>query len=129
MLLLFLTIIELKSQTPLSRAIEKGDDTIVEILLKNGAQPDLEDQNGWRFPSHDIWDKYSSYLPNSLEVITLLNSCDLHSVDTVCAMDKIGEYYFGTARFDEAMQWNEQTLVGKEKALGEDHPPEWSGLI
>ncbi|KAF3194143.1 hypothetical protein TWF225_008307 [Orbilia oligospora] len=34
--------------TPLSRAIQKGDDNIVELLLKNGAQPDLEDGYGCR---------------------------------------------------------------------------------
>jgi ankyrin repeat protein len=32
----------------LSRAAEKGDKAVVELLLKNGAQPDLEDQMGWR---------------------------------------------------------------------------------
>jgi ankyrin repeat protein len=30
----------------LSRAAEKGDEVIVELLLKNGAQPDLEDADG-----------------------------------------------------------------------------------
>jgi ankyrin repeat protein len=29
----------------LSRAAEKGDKAVVELLLKNGAQPDLEDEN------------------------------------------------------------------------------------
>jgi ankyrin repeat protein len=28
----------------LSRAAEKGDKAVVELLLKNGAQPDLEDE-------------------------------------------------------------------------------------
>jgi ankyrin repeat protein len=31
----------------LSRAAEKGDEAVVELLLKNGAQPDLEDENKW----------------------------------------------------------------------------------
>ena len=30
----------------MSRAAEKGDKPVVELLLKNGAQPDLEDGNG-----------------------------------------------------------------------------------
>ena len=30
----------------MSRATEKGDKAVVELLLKNGAQPDLEDKNG-----------------------------------------------------------------------------------
>ena len=29
----------------MSRAAEKGDKAVVELLLKNGAQPDLEDWN------------------------------------------------------------------------------------
>ena len=29
----------------MSRAAEKGDKAVVELLLKNGAQPDLEDEN------------------------------------------------------------------------------------
>jgi ankyrin repeat protein len=31
----------------LSRAAEKGDKAVVELLLKNGAQPDFEDEKGW----------------------------------------------------------------------------------
>jgi ankyrin repeat protein len=30
----------------LSRAAEKGDEAVVELLLKNGAQPDFEDEDG-----------------------------------------------------------------------------------
>jgi len=30
----------------LSRAAEKGDKAVVELLLQNGAQPDLEDADG-----------------------------------------------------------------------------------
>jgi ankyrin repeat protein len=30
----------------LSRAAEKGDEAVVELLLKNGAQPDLADADG-----------------------------------------------------------------------------------
>jgi hypothetical protein len=30
-----------------SRAVEKGDETIVELLLEYGAQPDLEDGELW----------------------------------------------------------------------------------
>jgi ankyrin repeat protein len=30
----------------LSRAAEKGDERIVKLLLKNGAQPDFEDEDG-----------------------------------------------------------------------------------
>ena len=30
----------------MSRAAEKGDKAVVELLLKNGAQLDLEDENG-----------------------------------------------------------------------------------
>jgi ankyrin repeat protein len=30
----------------LSRAAEKGDKAVVELLLKNGAQPDFEDEAG-----------------------------------------------------------------------------------
>ncbi|KAK6516739.1 hypothetical protein TWF506_006631 [Arthrobotrys conoides] len=33
-------------RTPLSRAAEKGDEAIVELLLKNGARPDLKDKSG-----------------------------------------------------------------------------------
>jgi ankyrin repeat protein len=29
----------------LSRAAEKGDKAVVELLLENGAQPDMEDEN------------------------------------------------------------------------------------
>ncbi|KAH7308913.1 ankyrin repeat-containing domain protein [Stachybotrys elegans] len=32
--------------TPLSRAAEKGDEKIVELLLKHNAQPDLKDKSG-----------------------------------------------------------------------------------
>ena len=30
----------------MSRAAEKGDKAVVELLLKNGAQPDFEDEKG-----------------------------------------------------------------------------------
>ena len=30
----------------MSRAAEKGHEAVVELLLKNGAQPDLEDEDG-----------------------------------------------------------------------------------
>ena len=30
----------------MSRAAERGDERVVELLLKNGAQPDFEDKNG-----------------------------------------------------------------------------------
>jgi ankyrin repeat protein len=30
----------------LSRAVEKGDERVVKQLLKNGARPDFEDDNG-----------------------------------------------------------------------------------
>jgi len=33
-------------RTPLSRAAEKGDKVVVELLLKNGAQPELKDLDG-----------------------------------------------------------------------------------
>jgi len=36
----------LQKRTPLSRATEKGDKAVVELLLKHGPQPDLEDENG-----------------------------------------------------------------------------------
>jgi ankyrin repeat protein len=38
----------------LSRAAEKGDKEVVELLLKNEAQPDLEDENGWTALSRAI---------------------------------------------------------------------------
>ena len=31
----------------MSRAAENGDKAVVELLLKNGAQPDFEDEKGW----------------------------------------------------------------------------------
>ena len=31
----------------MSRAAEIGDKAVVELLLKNGAQPDFEDEMGW----------------------------------------------------------------------------------
>jgi ankyrin repeat protein len=31
----------------LSRAAEEGDETVVKLLLKNGAQPDIEDEDRW----------------------------------------------------------------------------------
>jgi ankyrin repeat protein len=31
----------------LSQAAENGDKAVVELLLKNGAQPDLEDEDRW----------------------------------------------------------------------------------
>ena len=31
----------------MSQAAEKGDKAVVELLLKNGAQPDFEDEKGW----------------------------------------------------------------------------------
>ncbi|KAF3180356.1 hypothetical protein TWF225_007227 [Orbilia oligospora] len=34
--------------TPLSKAIEGGDDAIVELLLANGARPEVEDRHGWK---------------------------------------------------------------------------------
>jgi ankyrin repeat protein len=38
----------------LSRAAEKGDKAIVELLLKNRAQPDLEDEYRWTALSRAI---------------------------------------------------------------------------
>jgi ankyrin repeat protein len=38
----------------LSRAAEKGDKAVVELLLKNGAQSDLEDENRWTALSRAI---------------------------------------------------------------------------
>ncbi|KAF3159716.1 hypothetical protein EYR41_011580 [Orbilia oligospora] len=35
-------------KTPLSKAIEGGDDAIVELLLANGARPEVEDRHGWK---------------------------------------------------------------------------------
>jgi len=35
-----------RTRTPLSRAAEKGDEPVVELLLENGAQPDFEDGDG-----------------------------------------------------------------------------------
>ena len=40
--------IESQCQTPLSRAAEKDDETVAELLLKYGAQPGLEDKDGWK---------------------------------------------------------------------------------
>ena len=31
----------------MSRAAEEGDETVVKLLLKNGAQPDIEDEDRW----------------------------------------------------------------------------------
>ena len=38
----------------MSRAAENGNEAVVELLLKNGAQPDLEDENGWTALSRAI---------------------------------------------------------------------------
>jgi ankyrin repeat protein len=38
----------------LSRAAEKGDKAVVELLLKNKAQSDWEDENGWTALSRAI---------------------------------------------------------------------------
>ena len=38
----------------MSQAAENGDKAIVELLLKKGAQPDLEDENGWKALSRAI---------------------------------------------------------------------------
>ena len=38
----------------MSRAAENGDKAVVELLLKNGAQPDLEDVNTWTALSQAI---------------------------------------------------------------------------
>jgi ankyrin repeat protein len=38
----------------LSRAAEKGDKAVVELLLKNGAQSDSEDENRWTALSRAI---------------------------------------------------------------------------
>ena len=38
--------IKSQCQTPLSRAAEKDDETVAELLLKYGAQLDLEDKDG-----------------------------------------------------------------------------------
>ena len=38
----------------MSRAAEKGDKAVVELLLKNGAQPDLEDEYRWTALSRAI---------------------------------------------------------------------------
>ena len=31
----------------MSRAVEKGDERVVKLLLESGAQPDFEDEKGW----------------------------------------------------------------------------------
>jgi ankyrin repeat protein len=36
---------KIRVKTPLSQAAENGDKVVVELLLKNGAQPDFEDGN------------------------------------------------------------------------------------
>ena len=38
----------------MSRVAEKGDKAIVELFLKNGAQPDLDDWNRWTALSRAI---------------------------------------------------------------------------
>jgi ankyrin repeat protein len=38
----------------LSRAAEKGDKAVVELLLKSGAQPDLTDEDRWTALSRAI---------------------------------------------------------------------------
>jgi ankyrin repeat protein len=35
-----------KITTPLSHAVGNGDEEVVKLLLENGAQPDLEDEDG-----------------------------------------------------------------------------------
>ena len=40
--------IKSQCQTPLSRAVEKDDETVAALLLKYGAQPDLKDKDGWK---------------------------------------------------------------------------------
>ncbi|KAN0085202.1 hypothetical protein V8E54_001669 [Elaphomyces granulatus] len=40
--------IKSQCQTPLSRAVEKDDETVAALLLKYDAQPDLEDKAGWK---------------------------------------------------------------------------------
>ena len=44
----------------MSRAAERGDEAVVELLLKNGAQPDLEDENRWTALSRAIENGYAA---------------------------------------------------------------------
>jgi len=50
----------------LSRAAEKGHMEVVELLLKNGAQPDLEDARGQTPLSRALYEKKA-------DVVDLLN--------------------------------------------------------
>jgi len=53
-------------RTPLSRAAEKGDKAVVELLLKSGARPDLKDPEGHTPLSR-------ATLKNKADVVQLLN--------------------------------------------------------
>jgi ankyrin repeat protein len=55
----------------LSRAAENGNKAVVELLLKNGAQPDLEDEEGYT-PLLRASDE------GNTDIVQLLNrACDL----------------------------------------------------
>jgi ankyrin repeat protein len=50
----------------LSRAAEKGNKAVVELLLKNGAQPDFEDAEGQTPPSRALHE-------GNFDIVQLLN--------------------------------------------------------
>ncbi|KAF3311286.1 hypothetical protein TWF173_008432 [Orbilia oligospora] len=55
-------------------------------------------------------------------MVTSINNFDSAGVNNLTTVRRIGSYYCDITRYDEAMNWYQRTLAGKEKALGKDHP-------
>ncbi|KAK6345776.1 hypothetical protein TWF718_007682 [Orbilia javanica] len=129
------TAIVILERSSLVRRTQNGE-VWVHDLFKELLQGKLKDEERQEFvrcagkiisgafpPSrHETWKICNSYLPHSLEVMALLDSCDLHTAETFETMHAIGEYYNDIGRYDDSLQWLERTIVGQEKILGKDHP-------
>ncbi|KAF3931148.1 Nephrocystin-3 [Dactylellina cionopaga] len=68
----------------------------------------------------DTRDTYAYYSLHAMEVITSLNISDVHDPKTVDVLNSIGFYLRIIGRYDEAVKWHKQAIVGFEKLWGTD---------
>ena len=63
----------------MSRVAEKGYKMVVELLLQNGAQPELEDGSGGRTPLSRPYNLTSQFLIQNADLRSLSGRDDLHT--------------------------------------------------